>query len=165
MIFYKVVGRLNNPEPDDNYPDKYKMIRNYAYSCRERFESFYQKYDKQLYCFISERKSDKVVIGCILYDKNMLDVALADFVKCFELDVSDFLTEEITLKAMVSLLRMAEKTCFIENDTDVLDLFGLSCLFNMRRNFHFSESLCKTDMDKAQILEQADKLLSREVLI
>ena len=74
MIFYKVVGRLNNPEPDDNYPGKYKMIRNYAYSCRERFESFYQKYDKQLYCFISEIKSDKVVIGCILQDKNMIDI-------------------------------------------------------------------------------------------
>lgn len=165
MIFYKVVGRLNNPEPDDNYPDKYKMIRNYAYSCREKSESFYQKYDKQLYCFISQKKSDKLVIGCILYDKNMLDVALADFVKCLELDVSGLSTEEITFKAMLSLLRMAEQTDFIEAEEDVLELFGLDKVLNMKRRLIFRESLCKTDMDKAQILEQADKLLSREVLI
>lgn len=165
MIFYKVVGRLNNPEPDDNYPDKYKMIRNYAYSCREKSESFYQKYDKQLYCFISQKKSDKLVIGCILYDKNMLDVALADFVKCLELDVSGLSTEEITFKAMLSLLRMAEQTDFIEAEEDVLELFGLDKVLNMKRRLIFRESLCKTDMDKAQILEQADKMLSREVLI
>ena len=165
MIFYKVVGRLNNPEPDDNYPDKYKMIRNYAYSCREKFESFYQKYDKQLYCFISERKSDKVVIGCILQDKNMLDIALADFLNCLELKADRLLTEEITLKAMLSLLRTAEQTAFIESEDDVLESFGLDKVFSIWRRSLCSESLCKTDMDKAQILEQADKLLSREVLI
>lgn len=165
MIFYKVVGKLNNPETYENGTERNMEIRNYAYSCREKFESFYQKYDKQLYCFISEIKSDKVVIGCILQDKYMFDIALADFLNWLELKADRLLTEEITLKAMVSLLRMAERTCFIENDTDVLDLFGLSCLFNMRRSFRFSESLCKNDKDKAQILEQADKLLSREVLI
>lgn len=165
MIFYKVVGRLNNPEPDDNYPGKYKMIRNYAYSCREKFESFYQKYDKQLYCFISEIKSDKLVIGCILQDKNMLDIALADFLNCLELKADRLLTEEITLKAMLSLLRTAEQTAFIESEDDVLESFGLDKVFSIWRRSLCSESLCKTDMDKAQILEQADKLLSREVLI
>ena len=133
MIFYKVVGRLNNPEPDDNYPGKYKMIRNYAYSCREKFESFYQKYDKQLYCFISEIKSDKLVIGCILQDKNMLDIALADFLCCLELKADRLLTEEITLKAMLSLLRTAEQTAFIESEDDVLESFGLDKVFSIWR--------------------------------
>ena len=82
-----------------------------------------------------------------------------------ELKADRLLTEEITLKAMLSLLRTAEQTAFIESEDDVLESFGLDKVFSIWRRSLCSESLCKTDMDKAQILEQADKLLSREVLI
>lgn len=39
MIFYKVVGKLNNPETYENGTERNMEIRNYAYSCREKFKA------------------------------------------------------------------------------------------------------------------------------
>lgn len=160
MFFYKLQGINTNTVSNDDRQAKKELTRKIAIATQE-----YNSVNDSLCFFVSDITDDIVTMGLITkYFINPVKTAVA-YTNFIGLDIEDIVVDEITINKAESLLGDADRHDFIEDDTDILEHFGLDKITGrMSRGISFGENLVKEYQDKESLLAIADKYFMSETL-
>ena len=158
MQFYKIYAKMNVNEGGET-----SATRDLARELCQKTSSFNIS-DKKNYCFVSSINDDSVSIGIITTHLTNLK----DFAKSFAdsigipLNITD--TQEITFGCMQSLLISADRHSYIDDDYDVLKLFGLDNLAK-RHGLEFGENIINSISNEDGLISFAKKHFMNDTLI
>lgn len=160
MFFYKLQGINTNTASNDDRQAKKELTRKIAIATQE-----YNSVNDSLCFFVSDITDDIITMGLITkYFINPIKTAVA-YTNFIGLDIEDIVVDEITINKAESLLSDADRHDFIEDDTDILEHFGLDKITGrMSRGISFGENLVKEYQDKESLLAIADKYFMSETL-
>lgn len=167
MQFYKLQGELiSEPtEKNDKAEKDRRAQRELASKIALATEDFNNAIGER-YCFISSIDEPTVTLGIISTQRiNLVELA-ENFLKKTGLDVKLGSPAEITLSSFESLLGIADRNCYIDDDSEVLDAFGLYQLTGRNaRGLAFGENLVNINTDKESLMRSASKYFMSSTLL
>jgi len=122
MLFFKVIGTMNNIKPLEN---DLNAKRNFAYTLKPVSEMYYYKSNKDAYFFGSGVIGNVLNLGGIVRDKKTLNKKLEEFAEMADIVLEDVEIEEVTYGGLEALLMSAVNLDFIDYADDVLEKFGI----------------------------------------
>lgn len=165
MQFYKIV--LSAPDQDltENLAEwgaRLQLARQIAHDAEE----FNRTQKNSAYWFVSDVLSNKVIAGMIDPGLGSRPKRISDFFKALGFTGGEPRMTETTFSVMQTLLSRASREDYIENEDDILELFGLDRIVDRfhRRGTDFEETILEEPKSEEELLGNAEKLLSRETL-
>ena len=163
MLFYKINATVSNPEELPAIKDT-DAKHAFGHVMSERSEAFLIKHKQQCLIFAAGHRKDRIRFCAILLTNKDVSALLAEYIKATPLSIKAAEVEEITFKAMHSMLKYAYRMDYISDDDEVIKAFGLADLEN-RCGIAFSESLIGKGPDKEGLILQARQMLAEDSLI
>lgn len=162
MFFYRIDTVVKNSEFLPQSRDRDASIM-FSGMLAEKSESLFQKKQHESYIFGVSAKGDKLTLCAILKNQDNVDNIIRAYENTLKLSFENVDIEEITFKAMFSLLTTADRANFVNDDDEVLSYFDLQPL-GRRCNINYGESLIDNSITKEKLLSEASRLLSQESL-
>lgn len=162
MLFYKILATIdtneNFPQPRDR-----NAHRSFAGTLSEKSESYYQKNMQTHYFFAVVSKEKTITFGAIF--KEALDIKniFISYLKWLSFESSSIKIEEVTFHAEKSLLTIADRNEFIEDDNKILELFELDDL--QRQCIDYNEIMLSHIDSKDKLMERTKRMLMEESLL
>lgn len=163
MIFYKIEATIDDIENNLDLNDR-KVMRTIANELCEKSESFYHKSKQQQLVFGVGLRNEKMTFGMILRTNSDKDDVFSKYQKLLPFELKKVSFEEITFKALNSMLNSAMRNDFIYDDDDVLDSFEIGAINERYGSVSYGESVLEDGVKKDKVFEVADKNLFRETL-
>ena len=163
MIFYKIEAIIDDIENNLDLNDR-KVMRTIANELCEKSESFYHKSKQQQFVFGVGLRNEKMTFGMILRTNSDKDDVFSKYQKLLPFELKKVSFEEITFKALNSMLNSAVRNDFIYDDDDVLASFEIGAINERYGSVSYGESVLEDGVKKDKVFEVADKNLFRETL-
>ena len=116
------------------------------------------------FCFVSNITKDTATLGVFANDTMDLVAYVERFLKEVELEANISFFEEITYFSMESMLNTANRFCYISDDEEITERFGLNTI-GRHCGLDYGESLINFKAEKDELIEKAKKSLTNETLI
>ncbi len=163
MQFFKMQGELITSETDEE--TKRTPSNDFPHWVAMKTAEF-NGTDNKRYCFLSNMSDAYATFGIIITHHTNLVTFAKEYVKAIGLKVKVTLTVETTLSNMQNLLMSADRQCFLENDTEILERFGLDRIGGRRgRGLEFGENLINANARKEDLFAAARKNFMNETFI
>ena len=163
MIFYKIEATIDDAENNLDFNDR-KSMRIFANELCEKSESFYHKSKQQQFVFGVGLRNEKITFGMILRINGDKEDIFSKYQKILPFELKKVSFEEITFKALNSMLNSAVRNDFIYDDDEVLDAFEIGAINERYGSVSYGESVLEDGVKKDKVFEVADKNLFRETL-
>lgn len=163
MIFYKIEATIDDAENNLDLNDR-KVMRTIANEICEKSESFYHKSKQQQLIFGVGFRNEKITFGMILRTNGDKEDVFSKYKKILPIELKKVSFEEITFKALNSMLNSAVRNDFIYDDDEVLDTFEIGAINERYGSVSYGESVLEDGVKKDKVFEVADKNLFRETL-
>ena len=163
MIFYKIEATIDDAENNLDLNDR-KSMRTIANELCEKSESFYHKSKQQQFVFGVGLRNEKITFGMILRINGDKEDIFSKYQKILPFELKKVSFEEITFKALNSILNGAMRNDFICDDDEVLDAFEIGAINERYGSVSYGESVLEDGVKKDKVFEVADKNLFRETL-
>lgn len=163
MIFYKIEATIDEIENNLDLNDR-KVMRTIANELCEKSESFYHKSKQQQFVFGVGLRNEKITFGMILRTNGDKEDVFSKYKKILPIELKKVSFEEITFKALNSMLNSAVRNDFIYDDDEVLDTFEIGAINERYGSVSYGESVLEASVNKDKVFEVADKNLFRETL-
>lgn len=138
----------------------------FAATLQVKNETFYHEQSRQSYVFISSLNEGRLVAAAITRSRDHIDQAISEYLQATGIRHSAVTIKEITLKTLQSLLRIAVRNRFIDDDDIILERFNLSGLTGrFTREISFEEMILNCDRKKGDLIKEAAGLLTRSSLV
>lgn len=162
MLFYKINATIDTNE---NFPQirEQEVYNSFAGTLSEKSESYYQKNNRTHYFFAVTAKEKTITFGAIFQVVLDIENAFISYLKWLSYQPSDLKTEEITFHAEKTLLAMADRNDFIEDDYEILTLFGLDELRGFRLDYN--EGMLNGLASKDVLMAKTKQMLMEESLL
>ena len=153
MFFYKYEGPIADMAFAEIDEDPYKY-RAFIRRIRTNSDAFNQKLPDNTLCFLSRINENALTVGMITnkytHPADTL-VLVRNFLKSISLEATELSANEVTFRAMCSMLSAADRESYISDDDNLLEQVGIAPL-NNHRGFDFGEHILKPT-SKNQIYE------------
>ncbi len=164
MQFFKANGIITDEDWSERYNNRHIMRENVR-KIAMKGNAFNQKQKKRNFFYIISVSEDTATIGVICREPANLDKQISSFLAAIEISLKDIYIEETTLSATRNMLFCADKNDYIEDDDEVLELFGLDKLTGRNeRNVEYGENLLD-ESKRDEIYKEADRFLARDSVI
>ena len=163
MIFYKIEATIDDIENNLDLNDR-KVMRTFANELCEKSESFYHKSKQKQFVFGVGLRNEKITFGMILRTNGDKEDVFSKYQKILPFELKKVSFEEITFRALNSMLNSAMRNDFIYDDDDVLDSFEIGAINERYGSVSYGESVLEDGVKKDKVFEVADKNLFRETL-
>lgn len=161
MQFFKAEGSVIDMDYEKEREER-EMQRE---KIRIQSEEFNQKLKSSAYYFTASESDGKVVIGIICRDYTNPNNQLHNYLKAIGRNLKDVCISEITFKNVLSLLRRASRIDYIEDADDVLELFDLETLNEIRRNgINYDENIID-DSNRKEIYQAAERFIAKDTFV
>ena len=162
MQFYKICGELVVSETSEG--DR-RIRKEFSRRIATKTVEF-NGASKSRFCFLSDIKDDLVTMGIITTQH----IDLVDFAESYAqhigLSARMENPDEITLSNLQNLMTNAERQDFIEDDSDILERFGLDRIGARRgRGLDFGENLVNCNAKEEELFNYAKKIFASETLV
>ena len=127
MIFYKIEATIDEIENNLDLNDR-KVMRTIANELCEKSESFYHKSKQQQFVFGVGLRNEKITFGMILRINGDKEDVFSKYQKILPFELKKVSFEEITFRALNSMLNSAVRNDFIYDDDEVLDAFEIGAI-------------------------------------
>ncbi len=160
MQFYKISGEFILNENDEK-ETKIELSQKIALKTTQFNEN-----NNNSYCFLSEMKDNKAVLGIICSSEMNLSEFVKKFGQFIEVGVNMSHSNEITFSTMQRLLRAAKKSSLIDDYDQILEKFELNRICGSNSsNLVFGENLVNEPIKEEELLEKAQNLFLSDTLI
>lgn len=165
MLFYKIVLSAPNQKLTENLTDRRAKVQQ-ARQIAHDTEEFNRMQKNSAYWFVSDILSNEVIGGMIDPGLGSKPKRVSNFFKALGITGGEPHMTETTFSAMQALLGRASREDYIENDDDILELFGLDRITDgfHRRGTDFEETILGEVKSEEELLMNAEKRLSRDTL-
>ena len=163
MIFYKIEATIDDIENNLDLNDR-KVMRTIANELCEKSESFYHKSKQQQFVFGVGLRNEKITFGMILRINGDKEDVFSKYQKILPFELKKVSFEEITFRALNSMLNSAVRNDFIYDDDEVLDAFEIGAINERYGSVSYGESVLEDGVKKDKVFEVADENLFRETL-
>lgn len=160
MQFYKIRSELTTNEANE---DNRKNRKDSSYKISSKTSEFNGNSTKS-FCFLADKGEDSATFGLISADAIDPAKLTNDFAKSIGLSTEALFPEEITLYNMQNLLGTSDRMCFIDDDDDVMEHFGLDKIGRRRGLLDFGENLINNRAKRDELFSSAKRLLASETL-
>ena len=164
MVFYKIEAAIDKAENNIDFKDR-KALKVLAEEIAEKSETFYQKSKQQHFVFVVSNRNEKITLGMILKVNGDKEKVFTKYQKLLPFKFKNISFDEITFKAMHSLLNGAWRNDFIYDNDDVLDSFDISGIVVRYCNISYGESMLQNDIPSEKVFNIAANYLFSETLI
>lgn len=162
MQYYKVDGFIENEEWAEEYNNR-RSFNERKTKISLNTDSFNKREYKNVYCFISKLTDVRFKGGIFCGDEAEAENIFSEYLKETDINLRNIEMQEVTLGEMISMLRSADRTGYVDEDYDnILENLGLAEL-NYRINA-FSEYIIK-EKDKESVYKKADSVFSRNCFV
>ena len=165
MLFYKVTAILGDEkwvEENNDRRTKQERVRRIS----EKSKDYNNQNKKECYNFISNIDDNDITCGIILQKSADAKRIAQSFFKNLGILVADLDINEITFSSMQTLLGIADRHNYIEDDDCVLEQLGLLEITGRSlRSISYGENLIDFVTDKSDLYSEAEKLLAKETLM
>ncbi len=163
MVFYKIEAVITDLKTSD---DSFKRspLREFAENFSEKSESFYQKSKAKHYVFVAGNRKDNVTFGMITRENDDIENVFRKYQNGLPFKLKKVIFEEITFKALHSMLNGAYRNGFVYDNDDVLDAFEIGEISDRHDFVLYGEAMLDSDVPSQKIFEVAEKNLFRETL-
>lgn len=163
MFFYKVDGMMTNHCAENE--DSRRVQRELSHKFHMRSEDFNQKCNQDTYCFVADASDGFVTIGMILDRADKAESVLQAFLKYIDCPLKDLSVTETTILGIQQLLSRANRGCFIPDDDEVMEKFGIDRITGRRgRGINYGENMLELRSRK-EIFEGAQRYLLTETFL
>ena len=162
MLFYRIDAIVENNDVLPERRDREAAI-SFSGLLAEKSESLFQKHQHQCYIFGVGVKNDKLTLCTILKSEADIHSLISEYQSLTNLIFQHTDVEEITFKAMYSLLSTADRADFISDDDEILEYFDLQQL-GRRCNINYGESFVDKIISKDMLISKAKNLLVKDTL-
>ncbi len=139
MQFYEYSGFINDEKWSEENEDRRVLNARIRKISRES-KNFNKQFYGDAFFFVADACGDTVLIGIICKEPIDVQAKAEEYVKALKLDVRDTSLEETTFNSVCSMLGIASRCDFIDDDDAILEDFNLDKL-NNRRSIIFGEDL------------------------
>lgn len=161
MLFYKIEAIFEN-EIGISKRENREEYDVFVSELKERSESFYEKSGETCFFFVSKIIKKRLTIGGILKKADKVERCLESYLEKTSFIPNKIHCEETTLQVIASMLSDADRYDFIEEDSEILDLFKLGNIAKYRRGFHYDESIA--EIRSLDELLYSDSMILKSVL-
>lgn len=160
MVFYKIEVRVEDSVDacDKNFIKELKTV------AMESSDLFFSNCNKEEFIFVSSTKENTITLGLICKKRRSLDI-ITEFLNEIKIMPKTVDIEESTLKAVSHLLTTADRACFVSDDFDILESFGINDLSDNYGRFEFGESFLDEKLNKHDISNLSKELLISDTLL
>ncbi len=163
MLFYKITATMEKNEGVPNTRDR-EAYEDYAASFPGLNEMFYQKSHKHSYLFVTMVNPKKITIGAVLKGDERIEDVLKKYLQLVGIKITSFEIEEITVKALIMLLRKADRNSFISSTYDILEGMELDN-FDRRCDVKYVENIITIEQNKDAFINDAREMLFEDSLV
>lgn len=163
MLFYRITATItdNSGIPDSRQREEYQ---DYASTFPGLNEMFYQKSHKHSYLFVTMVNPRKITIGAVLKGDERIEDVLKKYLQLVGIKITSFEIEEITVKALIMLLRKADRNSFISSTYDILEGMELDN-FDRRCDVKYVENIITIEQNKDAFINDAREMLFEDSLV
>lgn len=162
MFFFRINTSIENTELITETKDR-SANRAFCSMLSEKSETMLRQQKQENYIFVVTKKANNLTLGAILKKGEDVKSVISEFENITKLSFVMTETEEITFKAMYSLLFAAYRAEYVSDYDEILRLFDLQPLGN-HCSINYSEALIDKQSTKDSLLTEASRLLSHESL-
>ena len=160
MQYYRIQGtfpkRIETCDEEIAWDDRNERVAQIKAATEE-----YNEKQGEHFCFVPSINQNGVTVGMIT-TKQMDPVKTAKrFIESIGLRTKELRAEEITFSTLQSALRQADRQDYIQDDDEVLGMFGLEAL---GRSMRFGENLAREKCTQEELAELTQKQLAEETL-
>jgi AAA+ superfamily predicted ATPase len=161
VLFFKIEAETVNQAiiQDDRQRDLY------AAGLQPKADKFYHGHDKKVYICVSSINECRITAGLLAECAYALNHPALELFEAFlrEIDVqyANIRCEEITLRSLLSLLRVSSRCNYIDDDDTVLEAFRLDKP-DRSSGLGYKENLIKGDHTKEELISQSCRALLGE---
>ncbi len=163
MLFFKLDGVVTNGCPDENTGSREKREKARDISIRSR--EFNRGLREDTFIFVSRLLDDIVTLGVIAPDPADIEKLAFSYLRAVRIESPEMNKEEITFYTLSHLLESACRQDYIDDDTEILERFGLDDLgsrFGRRVSFDEKLTECR---EKEKLYSDAGRFLSNETFL
>ena len=161
MLFYKIEMTFEN-EIGISKRENREEYDMFISELKEQSKGFFERSDKTCFFFASKIFKKRITIGGILKNADKIEGRLESYLEKTPLTPNEIYCEETTLQTISSMLSDADRYDFIEDDSEILDLFKLGNIAKYRRGFHYDESIA--EIRSLDELLYSDSMILKSVL-
>ena len=157
MFFYKVQGVAVTPQDEEIGRRERREI---ARTICIKTDMFNSQNDKNSFYFIADSSDSVVSAGVITDRSSKINLGAEMFLKSVDLPLRDLTIIEVTLNTFISLLSIAYRADYIDDDDTILERFNLHKL-NGRSSLSYGEGIVDF-YEKNELFASAEMHLMNE---
>ncbi|MBQ4066010.1 MAG: AAA family ATPase [Clostridia bacterium] len=157
MLFYKIDAILTE-NTSENESDSCRL-----FDLAKAGEDFFKACNEGVYIFACDKEDKRMTFGAIRSDAGSIEQAFLKYMQFAHLKLSEPSFEEITFKALITLLGNAERNDYISDEKDVLDAFDIKDISRYNR-FEHTEAMLPEKVDRESLFALSKSLLPGDTL-
>lgn len=162
MLFYKIEATFEN-EIGISKRDNREEYDMFISELKDQSKSFFEKNGETCFFFVSKIMKKRLTMGAILKSAEKVEWRLDSYLEKTSLNPNKIHCEETTLQTISSMLSDADRCDFVEDDSEILDLFKLDNITKYRRGFRYDESI--VEIRSFDELLYSDSMMLKSVLV